>query len=209
MHLNKQLKQKTRVYGRRSPHHGLLIFLLSITVTPLDSGTLVLFLFGAVLLVVGMGLFTLGVDMSMLPMGEGVGSVVSQNKGVLIPVAIYFVLGALTTMAEPDLQVLAQQVPSIENIVLVLTVAVGVGLFLVVASPTHQEGHSPAPSADAFFTAVVFLLFHFSPPTTLFLSPSTRAASPPAPLPSPLSCPWALVLPPAAATKIPPVTASA
>ena len=50
-----------------------IVLVLSITVAPLPPGALVLFLFGAVLLVAGMGFFTLGADMSMIPMGEGIG----------------------------------------------------------------------------------------------------------------------------------------
>lgn len=111
-----------------------IVFLLSITIAPLDPGTLVLFLFGAFLLVIGMGLFTLGVDMSMIRMGEGVGAATSRSKFLIIPIVVYFLLGALTTMAEPDLQVLSKQVPAINSTVLILTVAVGVGLFLVAAT---------------------------------------------------------------------------
>ena len=49
----------------------VIVLLLSITAAPLSTGTLVLFLFGAVLLILGMGFFNMGVDMSMIPMGEG------------------------------------------------------------------------------------------------------------------------------------------
>ena len=117
-----------------------IVFLLSITIAPLDPGTLVLFLFGAILLVGGMGLFTLGVDMSMIPMGEGVGSTLSKSRHLIIPLTVYFLLGVLTTMAEPDLQVLSKQVPAINSTVLVVTVAVGVGLFLVAATVRIRRG---------------------------------------------------------------------
>ena len=90
-----------------------IVLILSISISPLTPGTWTLFFFGALLLIFGMGLFTLGVDMSMIPMGEGIGVVI--------------------TIAEPDLTVLANQVPSIPNMVLILTVAVGVGLFLMLA----------------------------------------------------------------------------
>ena len=50
-----------------------IVLVLSISIAPLTPGALILFLFGAILLVAGLGLFTLGVDISMLPMGEGVG----------------------------------------------------------------------------------------------------------------------------------------
>ena len=162
MRLNKQLKLKNQESMAAVLPITAIVFFLSITIAPLDSGTLVLFLFGAVLLVMGMGLFTLGVDMSMLPMGEGVGSVVSQSRGVLIPTAIYFLLGVLTTMAEPDLQVLAQQVPSIANIVLILTVAVGVGLFLVAATQRIRKA-IPLRRMLVFFYAAVFVLAFFAP----------------------------------------------
>ncbi len=110
-----------------------IVLLLSVTVTPLSSGTLVLFLFGAMLLIIGMGFFTLGVDMSMMPMGEGVGVQMSKAKKMILPLAVCFVLGLLITIAEPDLQVLAEQVPAIPNRVLTFAVAAGVGAFLVIA----------------------------------------------------------------------------
>ena len=109
MHLNKQLREKTRESMASVLPITAIVFLLSITIAPLDPGTLVLFLFGAVLLIGGMGLFTLGVDMSMTPMGEGMGVELSRSRRLLIPVAVYFILGVLSTVAEPDLQVLAEQ----------------------------------------------------------------------------------------------------
>ena len=125
MHLNKQLREKTRESMAAVLPITAIVFLLSITIAPLAPGTLVLFLFGAILLVGGMGLFTLGVEVSMTPMGEGLGGVLSQSRRTLVPVLVYFLLGVLSTVAEPDLQVLAEQVPSIDNLVLILTVAVG------------------------------------------------------------------------------------
>lgn len=139
-----------------------IVFLLSVTIAPLEPGTLVLFLFGAVLLVIGMGFFTLGVDMSMLPMGEGVGAVLSGKKRLLIPVLLYFLLGVLSTMAEPDLTVLANQIAAIPNMVLILTVAVGVGLFLVVATLRVRWG-MPLRRLLLLFYGVVFLLAAFAP----------------------------------------------
>lgn len=139
-----------------------IVFLLSITIAPLDPGTLVLFLFGAVLLVIGMGFFTLGVDMSMIPMGEGVGVELSRQKGLLIPVAVYFLLGVLTTIAEPDLQVLAEQVPAIPNMTLILTVAVGVGLFLVIATLRIRKA-VPLRRLLLGFYFVVFALAALTP----------------------------------------------
>ena len=162
MHLNKQLREKTRESMASVLPITAIVFLLSITIAPLDPGTLVLFLFGAVLLIGGMGLFTLGVDMSMTPMGEGMGLSLSRTRRVLLPVAVYFVLGVLSTVAEPDLQVLAEQVPSIANLTLILTVAVGVGLFLVVAFLRVRMG-VPLRRLLVFFYLIVFALAFFAP----------------------------------------------
>ena len=140
MRINRHLMEKIRESMASVLPITAIVFLLSITIAPLDPGTLVLFLFGAILLVGGMGLFTLGVDMSMIPMGEGVGSTLSKSRHLIIPLTVYFLLGVLTTMAEPDLQVLSKQVPAINSTVLVVTVAVGVGLFLVAATARIRRG---------------------------------------------------------------------
>ena len=110
-----------------------VVLLLSITIAPLSAGTMVMFVFGALMLILGMGLFTVGVDLSMMPMGEGIGVEISKARKLGPSLLLCFLLGALITLAEPDLQLLARQVPSIPNQTLILSVAVGVGLFLAVA----------------------------------------------------------------------------
>ncbi len=162
MRLNKQLIEKIQESMASVLPITAIVFLLSITIAPLDPGTLVLFLFGAILLVGGMGLFTLGVDMSMIPMGEGVGVVLSKRKGLILPLFVYLLLGILTTMAEPDLQVLAKQVSAIPGQVLILTVAVGVGLFLVAATLRIRWGF-PLRRLLLFFYGLVFLLAFLAP----------------------------------------------
>ena len=133
MHAMHALGEKTRsALSSVLPITGIVL-LLSISLAPITAGTLVLFLFGTILLVVGLGLFTLGVDMSMLPMGEGVGVELAKIKRLGVPLLVCFVLGTLVTIAEPDLSVLAHQIPSIPFMVLILSVAVGVGVALVLA----------------------------------------------------------------------------
>ena len=110
-----------------------IVLVLCFTIAPLEPGILLAFLLGAVLLIVGMMFFTLGVDMSMTPIGENVGTCMTQTKKLWLMVLLSFILGFIVTISEPDLQVLAEQVPSVPNMVLVLSVAFGVGLFLVAA----------------------------------------------------------------------------
>lgn len=139
-----------------------VVVLLSVTIAPLSSGLTVMFCFGALMLVAGMALFNVGVDMSMMPMGEGVGVELSKSRGLALPLAVCFVLGALITIAEPDLQVLARQVPSIPNHVLIFSVAAGVGLFLAVAL-ARTVFQIKLSHALLFFYALTFALTALTP----------------------------------------------
>ena len=98
------------------------------------SVELITFTISAVMLVVGIGMFNLGADLAMTPMGTHVGAGLSRQKKLWLLLGISFVLGVLITVAEPDLQVLANQVSAVMNgTLLVYTVGFGVGLFLLVA----------------------------------------------------------------------------
>ena len=133
MRINPQLLETIRESLSSVLPITTIVLLLSVTIVPLTPGALVLFLFGSALLIVGVGMFTMGVDMSMTPMGSGIGVYMSRARHPAVPLAIAFALGMLITIAEPDLTVLAQQVPAIPDRTLILTVAAGVGLFLVIA----------------------------------------------------------------------------
>ncbi|MDO4266594.1 MAG: DUF1538 domain-containing protein [Eubacteriales bacterium] len=110
-----------------------LVMLLCFTITPISTSILLCFLMGAVLLLLGMMFFTLGAEVAMSPMGERIGSCMTKSKKLGIVIMLSFLLGFVITISEPDLQVLAEQVPSIPNMTIILAVACGVGLFLVVA----------------------------------------------------------------------------
>ena len=111
----------------------LIVLVLCFTIAPVPNNAMVAFLLGGVMLIVGMGLFTLGSEMSMIPLGQAVGSEITRRRKVWIIAAVGFLIGMIITVAEPDLQVLANQVPAIENNVIIWSVAVGVGVFLVIA----------------------------------------------------------------------------
>ncbi len=110
-----------------------IILLLAMTITPLPNSIFISFLFGAVLMIVGIGFFTLGADKSMTPMGEYVGTTMTKSKKIWLICLLSFFVGALITISEPDLQVLADYVPSIDTYTFILAVAAGVGVFLVIA----------------------------------------------------------------------------
>ena len=113
----------------------LIVYLLALTPLFNVSGVeLITFSIGAVMLILGIGLFNLGADLAMTPMGTHVGAGLSRQKKLWLLLAVCFVLGMLITVAEPDLQVLANQVSAVMNgTLLVYAVGIGVGAFLIVA----------------------------------------------------------------------------
>ncbi len=139
-----------------------IVLLLCFTAAPISPSILLCFLLGAVLLIAGMMFFTLGAEMAMTPMGERVGTSMTKSKNLLVVIGLSFLLGFIITISEPDLQVLANQVPAVPNMVLIVAVAVGVGLFLVVALLRMLLG-IPLPQLLIAFYAVVFLLAFLVP----------------------------------------------
>ena len=112
-----------------------IVYVLALTpLFDLNTTELITFSVGAVLLVLGIGLFNLGADLAMTPMGTHVGAGLSRQRKLGLLLAVCFVLGMLITIAEPDLQVLAKQVSAVMNgTVLIYAVGAGVGAFLLVA----------------------------------------------------------------------------
>lgn len=144
----------------------LIVLFLCFTIAPLSPGLLMVFLIGAVLLVVGMMFFTLGADLAMTPIGERVGTAMTQSRKLAVIIPLAFLLGVIITVSEPDLQVLAQQVPSVPNLTLIVTVACGVGVFLVIAVLRMLFGIA-LPWLLVFFYLIVFALAYFVPESFL------------------------------------------
>lgn len=96
---------------------------------------LTLFLTGAFMLILGMSLFNLGADMSMIVIGDKIGSTLTKSRSLPLISFVTFLIGVFVTIAEPDLTVLAEQVagPSMNPFLIVGTVSLGVGIFLVIA----------------------------------------------------------------------------
>lgn len=113
---------------------ALVVFVLSVTVTPIDAGTALAFLLGLFCVSVGMGFFTSGAETGMTQIGRYVSVSVIKTKKLWFILPIFFIVGILITVSEPDLQVLAKEVGgTINYYVLLISVGIGVGLFLVFA----------------------------------------------------------------------------
>ena len=195
--MNKKLKEKIHESFSSVIPITLIVLLLSTTAAPMNLETLMLFLTGAVLLVIGMGFFTLGADMAMMPIGQQAGEQLTRTKKLWLIIACCFVVGIVITVAEPDLQVLARQTPAVPDLVLILTVAVGVGLFLVLAFLRILFRWNLSTLLLLFYSLIFVLL------------PLIPAASPPGRLPCRLLWRWVWGLPQCAATMTPRTTALA
>ena len=127
------LKEKLREAAASVLPITVIVALVCLAFVPVGSGLLLAFLLGSLLLIGGMGLFTLGADMAMSRIGGSIGSQLTRSRRVGLIVVVSLLLGTAISLAEPDLQVLATNVPTIDKTVLVLTVSIGVGLFLTLS----------------------------------------------------------------------------
>lgn len=139
-----------------------IVLLLCFSIAPIPPSILMTFLIGALLLIVGMLFFNVGVELSMTPIGERVGSIMTKSKNLFLVILISFIMGFVITISEPDLQVLAQQVPSIPNLVIILAVALGVAAFLVIAILRMLFG-IPLSRLLIVFYASIFVFAFFVP----------------------------------------------
>ena len=139
-----------------------IVLVLCFSIAPVSPSILLCFLLGAAMIIVGIMFFTLGAEMSMSPMGERMGTMLTKTRSLPLIIGVGFLLGFLITISEPDLQVLANQVPSIPNMTLILSVAAGVGLFLVMAFLRMLFG-IPLPRLLVLFYSIIFILAAFVP----------------------------------------------
>lgn len=157
--MNPKLKEKTRESLSAVLPITAIVLLISIFIVPMELGHIVLFLTGALMLILGMGLFQLGAEMAMTPLGEGIGVQVSKSKRVLTVLLLGFIMGFIITISEPDLQVLAEQVPGVSNNILIIAVALGVGLFLALAIVRIRDQITLSTMLLVFYAALLALSF--------------------------------------------------
>ncbi len=146
---------------------SIIVLLLCFTISPIPADTLLAFLVCVALVVVGMGLFTLGADTAMTPIGEYVGTGVVKSKKLWLIIPVFFLVGVLITVSEPDLTVLAEQLSeAVDKYVLIISVGVGVGLFLVFAF-LRSLLNIKLKYVLLFFYVLTFILSFFVPKTFL------------------------------------------
>ena len=140
---------------------SLIVAAVCFFLVPVDTGLMLAFIIGSALLVVGMGLFTLGSEMSMTQIGNHIGARMTKSRRLWLILLLSFMLGVAITVAEPDLQVLAANVPSIDTTALIVVVSVGVGLFLTLCMVRILFA-IPLRWLLVFFYAAIFAIAAFS-----------------------------------------------
>ena len=112
-----------------------IVFLLGFTIVPLEPSLLLRFFVSGILLIIGLTVFLLGVDLGIQPMGERCGAALTQKKSLSLLLASAFVIGFIVTVAEPDIQVFADQVrgvfPFVNKLAFTFVIAGGVGIFIM------------------------------------------------------------------------------
>lgn len=111
---------------------ALIVLILSFTLCPLPNDIFIAFIIGTCLLIVGLGLFSLGAELSMSKIGGHIGANLTRSKNIPIIAVISLIVGVLITVSEPDLHVLAGYTGDMK-LFFILAVAAGLGVFLVVA----------------------------------------------------------------------------
>lgn len=94
------------------------------------------FFFGGILLILGLTIFLLGVDLGIQPMGERCGAALTKKRSLTLLLVAAFIIGFIVTVAEPDIQVFADQVRNVFEKVnkkaLTFSIAGGVGFFMMI-----------------------------------------------------------------------------
>lgn len=141
----------------------IIVAVLAFIVAPIATDVMLSFVVGSILLIVGLGLFMYGSDNSMVVIGNHLGSVLTKSKNLVLIIVVSFLIGVIITMAEPDLQVLSGNVSHINSFVLVLTVSIGVGLFLVLCMLRILFGIQLRLLLWIFYAAIFVLVFFADP----------------------------------------------
>ena len=112
----------------------VVVMVLGMTIAPLTWGLIARFLVGGLLVILGLTVFLQGIDIGVIPIGERSGAALAAKRNLPLLLIVAFAIGFIVTVAEPDVQVLANQVkgisPGVSKWELILMIAAGVGFFV-------------------------------------------------------------------------------
>ena len=159
MYRRQELLEKLKEAAASVLPISLIVLAICFVLVPVDTGLMLSFVLATAMLILGMGLFTLGAEMSMSKIGNYMGAKLTKSRKLGLILIVSFLLGVAITVAEPDLQVLAANVPEIDKTVLILTVSVGVGIFLMLCMVRILFGISLRLLLIVFYVLVFLAAF--------------------------------------------------
>ena len=110
----------------------VIVFVLSLTgLATISNDDYVMLAIGAAIMIIGLSLFQIGAQNSLIKVGEYMGASLSKQKKLIVVIVFAFLLGALITCAEPSILIIANQV-QINKWILIGSIAGGVGIFVVI-----------------------------------------------------------------------------
>ena len=83
----------------------VIVAVMCLSFVPMQADLMLSFVIGSVMLIVGMGLFTLGSEVSMTPIGTHMGAKLTKSRNLTLILVVSFLLGIAVTVSEPDLTV--------------------------------------------------------------------------------------------------------
>ncbi len=161
MYKNNILKSKIKESVQSVAPITGIVMVLCFTIVPISTDIMLSFIIGTVLLILGLSLFSYGSEVSITHIGHLIGAKMTKTRNIFVVLIISFLLGAIVTVAEPDLQVLAVNVPHINTYALILAVSLGVALFLVI-SMVRILFRIPFRWILILFYGIVFALAYFA-----------------------------------------------
>jgi len=161
------LKNKTMEVLKAILPLVIVIIIMQFTLIKMPVGLFLQFLAGAVMAIVGMILFLLGIETGILPMGEAIGAELPKRRSLSLVVAIAFLIGFAATIAEPDVIVLTGQIDrvsqgSISDNILIYVIGIGIAFFVAMAMLRILFGFRMAYLLAASYLIVIILSF-FTP----------------------------------------------
>lgn len=152
----------------------IIVLLLHFTLTPLDSSFIIRFVIGAVLIIIGLAIFLIGVDLGITPIGQSMGSIIAKSNKLWMVVIAGLLLGFFISIAEPDLHILAGQVDSVTSGLiskssLVIVVSIGIGV-LIATGLVRIVYNFPLYKLLIVLYLIIFVLSLFTSPEFLAIS---------------------------------------
>lgn len=139
----------------------IVIIVLSFALS-IPNKTIMAFSISAVLLIFGIAIFTTGANLSMIYIGEKIGNLLVQKGKKTTILIVSLIVGIVITISEPDLIVLANELSSIPNILLIGLVALGVGIYLLIGVFRILSKLS-FRTIVTFSLVIIMILLYFTP----------------------------------------------